>query len=247
MNILLLTDFSAQAYNAARYALNLASENSRFYVLHASTAEAASMNEALGAMLARLEKEPLAKNHSFSALPFSDNLINATRKAVAEKHIDLIVMGASGKNTSNIQGLGGNTCNVVKKVKCPVLVVPNCEFKQWESLYLPLDLRFPVNFEALQLLQKLPVTKNVDLQVWEFRLNNTDAKIGDYKLPKYQLSTKTLTKASDFLDKFWPEANANANIIVFFARQLHISEKLLNRLSSVETQRQNLPVLILHE
>jgi len=247
MNILILTDFSAQAYNAARYALNSTSGSSNFYVLHASTGEAVKMNETLSKFVTELENEIAAKGHSFTALPFADNLINATRKAVSEKRIDLIIMGASGKNTSNIQGLGGNTCNVVKKVKCPVLVVPNCDFKQWENLYLPLDLRFPVNAEALQLLQKLPISSDVALKVWEFDLNNSDSKVTDLKLPTYKLSRQTLTRESDFLDKFWPEANAKANLVVFFARQLHISEKLLNRLSASETRKQELPVLILHD
>ncbi|TDN95276.1 universal stress protein family protein [Salegentibacter sp. 24] len=246
MNVLLLTDFSAQAFNAARYALNSTFGASIFYVLHASSGEATTIGESLVKMITKLQKEPAAKKHSFSSLPFSDNLINATRKAVAEKKIDLIVMGASGKNTSNIQGLGGNTCNVVKKVKCPVLVVPNCEFLKWERLYLPIDLRFPVNIEALRLLQKLPVAENVALDVWEFDLNNSGAKISDFRLPNFKLSRKTLYKESDFLEQFWPEANAKANLIVLFARQLHISEKLLNRISAVETKRQNLPVLILH-
>lgn len=247
MNVLILTDFSAQAYNAARYALNSASGNSNFYVLHAATGEAASLNENLFTLVSRLEKEPAAKNHSFSALPFSDNLINATRKAVTENKIALIVMGASGKNTSNFRGLGGNTCNVVKKVKCPVLVVPNCEFKKWKKVYIPLDLRFPVNTEALQLLQKLPVTENAILNVWEFDLNNSGVKINCFRLPNYKLSRKKLTKKSDFLEKFWPEASTQANVIVFFARQLHITEKLLNRFSARETRKQNVPVLILHE
>lgn len=246
MNVLILTDFSAQAYNAARYALNSTSGPSNFYVLHASNGEAAQMDEVLSELVGKLKKQPAAKQHCFSALPFSDNLINATRKAVIEKRIDIIVMGASGKNTSNFQGLGGNTCNVVKKVKCPVLVVPNCDFEQWEQLYLPLDLRFPVNTQALQLLQKLPVTENVSLNVWEFDLNNSGANIEDFKSVNYELHRQTLKKESDFLDKFWPEANAKANLIVFFARQLHITEKLLNRLSTVGKRKQNLPVLILH-
>lgn len=247
MNILILTDFSPQAYNAARYALNSNSGSSKFYVLHASsTGVASKIDEALVDFVARLKKEPAATGHLFYTLPFADNLINATRKAVTEKRIDLIVMGASGKNTSNFQGLGGNTCNVVKKVKCPVLVVPNCEFKQWERLYLPIDLRFPVHTEALQLLQKLPVAPNVSLDVWEFNLNNSEGQIEDFKLPNYKLNRKTLKEESDFFGKFWPEANVKANIIVFFARQLHITEKLLNRLSATETRKQNLPVLILH-
>lgn len=216
-------------------------------MLHASsTGEASQIDEALLDFVARLKKEPAANGHSFSTLPFSDNLINATRKAVTEKRIDLIVMGASGKNTSNFQGLGGNTCNVVKKVKCPVLVVPNCDFKQWENLYLPLDLRFPVHTEALQLLQKLSVSKDVTLDVWEFNYNKAGTQIEDFKLPNYKLVRKTLKEESDFFGKFWPEANIKANVIVFFARQLHITEKLLNRLSATETRKQNLPVLILH-
>ncbi|SKB55069.1 Nucleotide-binding universal stress protein, UspA family [Salegentibacter holothuriorum] len=247
MNVLILTDFSAQAYNAARYALNLTSGSSKFYVLHASNGEAAQVEESLLELVDNLKEQPQAVNHDFSALPFSDNLIYATRKAVLEKRIDLIVMGASGKNTSNFQGLGGNTCSVAKKVKCPVLVVPNCDFKQWERLYLPLDLRFPVNTKALQLLEKLPVVENVALNVWEFDLNDSGAKIDNFNLVNYQIERQTLKRESDFLEKFWPEATVKANLILFFARQLHITEKLLNRLSTVETRKQNLPVLILHE
>ncbi len=95
-------------------------------------------------------------------------------------------------------------------------------------------------------MQKLPVTENVALNVWEFDLNNSGAKIEDFNSVNYELHRQTLKKESDFLDKFWPEANAKANLIVFFARQLHITEKLLNRLSTVGTRKQNLPVLILH-
>ncbi|HKL34800.1 MAG TPA: universal stress protein [Salegentibacter sp.] len=247
MNVLILTDFSAQAYNASRYALNSASGSSKFYVLHASNGEAGQVDKTLVEFVSQLKQEPAAKDQCLSALPCSDNLIDATRKAVIEKRIDLIVMGASGKNTSNFQGLGGNTCSVAKKVKCPMLVVPNCDFEQWKRLYLPIDLRFPVNTEALHLLTKLPVTKDVALNLWEFDLNNSGSKMNDFKFSDYKLHRQTLREESDFLDKFWPEANANANLIVFFARQLHITEKLLNRLSTVETRMQNLPVLILHE
>ena len=247
MNVLILTDFSAQANHAASYALNLTSGPSHFYVLHAAHGEATQAEKSLLELVTDLKEQHEGGKHRFTALPFSDNLIYATRKAVIDKHIDLIVMGASGKNTSNFQGLGGNTCSVAKKVKCPVLVVPNCDFKQWERLYLPLDLRFPVNTEALQLLQKLPVTKDVSLNVWEFDLKNSGAKVEDFNLIDYHINDKILKHEADFLDKFWPEAAAKANLILFFARQLHMTEKLLNRLSTVETRKQNLPVLILHE
>ena len=71
MNVLILTDFSAQAYNAARYALNSTSGPSNFYVLHASNGEAAQMDEALSELVGKLKKQPAAKQHCFSALPFS--------------------------------------------------------------------------------------------------------------------------------------------------------------------------------
>ena len=247
MNVLILTDFSTQAFHAANYALNLSSGNSHFYVLHASNGEGTPVEESLLALVDKLKEQPGSEKHRFSALPFADNLIYATRKAVIENHIDLIVMGASGKNTSNFQGLGGNTCSVAKKVKCPVLVVPNCDFKEWEKLYLPLDLRFPVNIEALQLLQKLPVVKDAALNVWGFDLKDSGTGIDDFNLIDYKINQQILKHESDFLESFWPEATSKANLILFFARQLHITEKLLNRLSTVETRKQDLPVLILHE
>lgn len=87
INILLLADFSAQALNAGKYALNVHAASTNFYVLHAGK----SNSEGLQSYLENLTREPGAAGHKFHLIYSSDNLIDATRKAVAEKNIDLIV------------------------------------------------------------------------------------------------------------------------------------------------------------
>src|SRR5690606_29835531 len=70
--------------------------------------------------------QQLSKNqaHKFFVLHENLNLVEAIRKQVAEKEIDYILMGTKGTSKTNRGELGSNTCDVITKVKCQILVIP---------------------------------------------------------------------------------------------------------------------------
>ena len=143
--ILIPTDFSENARNAVRYALTYyAGVPVQFYLLHASV-EAGDLNraEAYDSYGNIMEPVPLNgtseklyreirfcrslvshSKHVFQGINEPSMLIEAVRRTVLEKEIDLIVMATRGSSESNGRIIGSNTGDVITKVKCPILVIP---------------------------------------------------------------------------------------------------------------------------
>src|SRR5690606_18566694 len=63
-------------------------------------------------------------NHEFFSIHLNNPLIESIRSVVVEKEIDFILMGTKGTSNMENLGIGSNTCEVITKVKCPVLVIP---------------------------------------------------------------------------------------------------------------------------
>lgn len=250
LNILILTDFSEAANAAASYALNLPAEEANFFLLHVGDLE----DQKLVDFTQKLIQNPKASGHKFHAIRSTDNLINATRKTVEEKKIELIIMGVSEKSFSDLKGLGKNSYDVIKKVKCPVLTVPkNFKFKPWESIYFPIDTRLPMPESRLDLLKKLPLNSKSNFEVWEYSCRentaekNTPPQAFSHNFGDYKTSFKKAEDSPEFIMDFWKKANKSASLILLMARHLKISEALLLRPSEKVYLRQKLPVLILHD
>jgi len=145
-NILIPTDFSENAWNAIEYAIRFFSKSKcNFYILHVNTSDVLAYNENSSAFddttvssvlknsSKKLLQQTIKRIHKRSNLnskhryfPIMDNnyIINSIRKQVAEKKIDYIVMGTRGASGINKLAIGSNTGNVITKVKCTTLVVP---------------------------------------------------------------------------------------------------------------------------
>ncbi len=250
LNIVILTDFSEAAYSAANYALHLSIEKSNFYLLHIGN----SKDQKLIDFTQKTIQNPKAKGHNFHAIRSTDNLINAIRKTVEEKRIDLIVMGVSAKNFSDLQGLGENSYNVIKKVKCPVLMVPkNFDFKSWDSVYFPVDARIPIPKSSLNLLKKLPVHSRTNFSIWTYNCGQNVEEKTDHQntftkiLSGFKTDFKKIEDSPEFVLYFWKKANKSASLIMLKARHLKISETFLLRPAEETHLRQKMPVLILHD
>ncbi|MEM7187420.1 MAG: universal stress protein [Bacteroidota bacterium] len=62
------------------------------------------------------------------------------RRAIAEHQIDLIVMGTKGASGLKEATIGSRTGEVITRVKCPVLVVPeHAEYKGVKQIVFPTD------------------------------------------------------------------------------------------------------------
>ncbi len=151
-NILIPTDFSENSHNAIKYALEYFSDVPvNFYMLHTSHQNAnfkeeeqesfsdysSEMQTVHGSSSITMMKEEIKtckllsknKTHRFFPLQEDLNLVEAIRKQITEKEIDYILMGTKGTSKIYRSELGSNTCDVITKVKCPLLVIPeNAKF-----------------------------------------------------------------------------------------------------------------------
>jgi nucleotide-binding universal stress UspA family protein len=160
--ILIPTDFSENAMNAVRYALEcFKNDKVEFYLLHAYQDEVYNNHDLL-------EEEPfeevleIAKNRSqlkldvllnevktiapnpkfkFHLVSAYNALLDEVDKLVIGKNIDLIVMGTKGESANKSYAFGSNTLQVLKYVSCPVLVIP-----EYYGYKQPKHVLFSTNF-----------------------------------------------------------------------------------------------------
>ena len=149
-NILIPTDFSDNAWNATRYAIELfQNEECVFHLLNTYTPEiassrfiAASLNGEIGNGADFCSKNGLEKvleqirntynfpKHQFKTISSFCILVDEINEVVQNNKIDLIITGTKG--VSGVEGvfMGSNTVRIIKSIKdCPVLAVPqNFEF-----------------------------------------------------------------------------------------------------------------------
>ncbi|MEW7279789.1 universal stress protein [Aquimarina sp. 2201CG1-2-11] len=144
--ILLPTDFSDNAYNAIRYAMQFfKDEETIFYLLNTFTPASyhaeylienptvygledvalANSNKGLERIEIKLKKEFANQKHEFVRLSAFNTLIGEIKEVVDTYKIDLIVMGTKGATGAKEIFIGTHTMYTIKKVKCPVIAVPS--------------------------------------------------------------------------------------------------------------------------
>ena len=148
-NILLPTDFSKNSINAIHYALKFfKNQECNFYILHvhksseyitddllASPADTSvhdsivqKSQKKLSNLVHKLEGVFITDNFSFETIADYDSFTDSVNQIVRTKNIDLILMGSNGATGAKEKIFGSNTIKVIRKVDCPVLVIPE-EFK----------------------------------------------------------------------------------------------------------------------
>lgn len=162
--ILLPTDFSENAYNAIKYALQLfEKEECLFYLLNTYTpvlydneylvynaaqptlTEIYSKNsmQGLERVLRRIKSNFRNERHTFEKISSFNLLNDEIKELVAEKEIDLVVMGTQGATGAQEILFGTHTVHAIKKTRCPLLAIPShYEYKP------PKDILFPTDYEA---------------------------------------------------------------------------------------------------
>ena len=163
--ILVPTDFSKNALNAVRYALDLyAKLNCEFYFLNvfrldsyttdsllipeAGSAEYETAKlkseEAFVKLLDILKLHQDNPKHSYHTISSFNFLSEALKKTISEKDIDLVVMGTQGASGTSGVIFASNTVNTMEKItECPVLAVP-----EHLRFSVPKELVFPTNYKS---------------------------------------------------------------------------------------------------
>ena len=139
--ILVPTDFSKNAENALRYAINLANKmQAKIILLHSFhidytnayipvniiEKEVQEVKAQSNAHLKLLyDKVSHHSKHPIECISSQNLLVDEILSIVEEKNIDLIVMGTQGAGEKlSREVFGTNSSRVIEKAKCPVIAVP---------------------------------------------------------------------------------------------------------------------------
>jgi len=186
--VLLLTDFSNNAWNAIFAALKMHEHiTCHFYLLNTHEPSFANIlgdksKERLGVIYESLAKNSsfeldkilhyleinhTNKNHTFEKRSVSDDIVNAVKELANEKDIDLIVMGTKGATGAKEIFMGSNTVELIKKVNnCPIFAVPSKhDFKGLHKILFPTELTRPYTKYELKPLIKLATIWNSEILI----------------------------------------------------------------------------------
>lgn len=164
--ILVPTDFSKNALNAVRYALDLyAKLNCEFYFLNVFRLDSyitdtliipepgsaqyeiakSKSEEGFLKLFDMLQLHQDNPKHSYYTISTFNFLSIAIKQTIADKDIDLVVMGTKGISSSRGVIFGSNTVNTIEKVtECPVLAIP--EDVRFST---PKEIVFPTNYKSV--------------------------------------------------------------------------------------------------
>ena len=278
-NILLPTDFSENSWNALKYAL-LFFENStcNFYLLHINRLNNIVARDTpyvptqeliddlfnkpskikLQELLKRIKDEfPSNKNHKFYTLTDYNFFIDSIREHVDEKKIDMIVMGTKGASGLQEFIIGSNSGDVITKVSCTTLVVPeNARYEGITEMAFPTDFALSYGIQTLypisEILEKydsylriLHISKkNKDLN--ESQQKNKELLEDYFSESKYNFHFLTNINIEDAIQCFIQ--SRNIDLIVMVAKNLNYFQHLLFH-SKVEkiSYHTHIPFFVLHE
>ena len=278
-SILLPTDFSKNSWNAIEYAIKFcANTPCTFYLMHVNRLAEVSVNtldyninstviedtyivaakKQLASLLKKIALQfPNNSNHAFYTINEADFFIDAIRKQVLEKKINLIVMGTKGATGLEKLILGSNTADIITKVKCNTLVVPeNAKFKNIRQVAFPTDFLQFYGITTLHPIVDILEQFEATLRVLHIAKKNSDLNsdqeknkefVADYfSANKHSFHYLTNTKIEAAIQSFVQDNNID--IIAMVAKNLNYFQQILfhSKVENISYQT-DVPFLVLHE
>jgi len=175
--ILIPTDFSENAMNAIKYAMNLFKyDTSEFLIMNAFADEVyentleltrpffeeykekvkEATDRALQKVVVEMMKTSSNPKHNYEYVSVFKSLVDAANDLADKNDVDVIIMGTKGKTDNREITFGSQTLQVVKYVKCPVLMVPQ-RFHDGlpKNILFPTDYMIPYKRRELKLVSML--------------------------------------------------------------------------------------------
>lgn len=277
-NILVPTDFSKNSWNAIQYALEFfRTTPCNFYLLHVTSISNYAGGESpivpttqviektllktskvkLQELLIRIKKLNSNEDHNFITLSSYDYFIDAIRNHADEKNIDYIVMGTKGANGVKRAIIGTNTGDLITKVKCPVIVVPeNAVFKEPKEVAFPTDYNLFYQTKVLSTISGLAkmfdstirilhVAKK-DEQLTKFQIENQEY-LNDFFMDEKHSFHKVTNKKIEAGVQCFVESR-DIDMIVMIAKNLNLFQQILFKPAIEEiSYHTEVPFLVLHE
>ncbi|WP_109299413.1 universal stress protein [Aquimarina sp. AU474] len=277
-NILIPTDFSENSWNAISYALSFFKKvRCNFYFLHVSPHQKVlgngsfydSKNQVLDKvvdrdkkqmerLLKRIQKLPLNEKHSFFTSIEYIFFVDTIRKQIQEKNIDFIVMGTKGASGLKEKTIGSNTGDVITKVKCPVLVIPEeAKYSKLKEVAFPTDYNIYYKSKVLSTIYNILSINHAALRVIhvakkEQELTNLQKKNKDFLQNYFEGNIKNSfhflsnPKIEEAIQCF--VESRDIDMITMVAKNLNFFQRILFH-PTVEkiSYHINVPFLVLHE
>ena len=279
MNVLLPTDFSENSWNSIMYAIDFFENTTcSFYVLHINRIE----NLVVGDTSYMPTQEDIENNytkpskkklrdllkkisncidhnekHKFYTLIDYSFFIESVRKNVEEKKIDMIIMGTKGASGLKEYIVGSNTGDVITKVKCTTLVVPeHAKYSNLREIAFPTDFNLSYDINALQPFTDILNSVKASLRIVHIQNKNnvlnteqhTNKDILSDYFEEHKPSFHFLTnkKVEDAIQCFIE--SRDIGLIVMVAKNLNYFQSMFFH-SKVEkiTYHTHIPFLVLHE
>ncbi|MFD1096291.1 universal stress protein [Salegentibacter chungangensis] len=214
--IVIPTDFSVNAFNAFKYAVDLFKyEKSEFFVVHAYADEVYDQevilsrelmeelkaktlertNKELQLLLDKIKEYSPNPRHSFKAISTFGSLVDGVNHLINKENADVAIMGTRGKTNDRSISFGSNTLQVLKYVQCPVLSIPeDFEYKRPEKMLFPSNFLIPYQKRELKLVAEL--AKSYRSEIHMIYISNFPAD--SYRQKDNQIILKEQFHESDF-------------------------------------------------
>lgn len=183
--ILLPTDFSENAWNAIKYALQLyKNEKCNFILLNTYTpilyqveymqssepqfqvmeAVKETSKTRLQNLVKKIEIEFPNPMHQFTTISAFNTLTGEINQLYDGNVMDLIIMGTKGASGVQVILFGSNTMHVLNHVKCPVIAIPSgFTFEKPHDLLFPSD--YDLEFKDHHLKPLLEIAKLYNIRI----------------------------------------------------------------------------------
>ncbi|MEO2063700.1 MAG: universal stress protein [Christiangramia sp.] len=259
MNVLILTDFSEVSSNAARYAVDfLQDTEANFYFLNIQDfdfkrSSLKNLDRKLIEILHKLEQSAAelkaystSPRHHFNTILSSENLISAVRKALTEKKIDLIFIGAISHKVHHHPILGDHAYEVVRKIRCNILAIPaNCTYRFPEKVLLPID-------HSVQQEEEIPtiISQNSFLHLSDFtvlKLKENQRSLVLISNPQQTETSVVEENQGDFSEEWFGEIQQDYDLIFIIGKNLSICDRFLHYKHGITANIDlHLPIFVFH-
>jgi nucleotide-binding universal stress UspA family protein len=272
--LLIATDFSGNAKNAMRYAMELFADiPCEFYILNTynvepftmemnalrglDDAQKASVNK-LTDLLAKLKTSRLSDVHQFHIISECGTLVDIVKHLVDKHDIDMVVMGTKGGTDSRTEIYGSQTVLVIEQVRsCPVMAIPkNAHFDGLKTIVFPTGYRTPYKRREFQYLVDIAKRTNASIRVFHvdehnLGLNRDQREKQDHLKSYFEGLDYTFHSVhSDdvpsAIDNYIAEQNAD---MVVFINKKHSFFRWMLKKPMVKhlTYHSQIPILALHD
>ncbi|MDT8347854.1 MAG: universal stress protein [Flavobacteriaceae bacterium] len=269
-NILIPTDFSDYAWNALLFALELfRGQSLSLHILHtipndthSSTTTERQLNssEAKTAMRALQQKiyaETPHADYRVCSLIRRGKLVDSIRNEVEERKIDLIVMGSKGQSGKYHQSIGKHTADVIHKVQCTTLVIPErAQFSPINNIALPTDFSIYLGPKILTTLTYFSKLCKATVQVFHLKKSFVDL-VEDQRENRENLKEFLSDIPHDFHEVSSKEMDLSIQkcieehdikLIAMVAKNIYFFQQLFfNTETDQLAYRQKIPFLVLHD